>query len=443
MQPIACYFMLIVLIFNFLGCLSRQLSPVEEADLAYNSALDQQASGEHEDAIAEFKQYIGRFPKSQDADNAQLGIGDSYYSQGQFQQAIEAYEAILTQYPNSDSAELAQLKIGDVYLAQGNFTQAAETYQKLVEKYPFLEVEAAQIARQRLDVTESIRSLRQSLKAADESTKDNVQYRLAAYYFEELEDYWTARDEFKKVVDDYPDSELADNAVWMIGECYWRLGQGDPLPPLGEIGEAFVRLQHIIDRYPQLSELDRYDTDGYPHFPAGKRGDRYEVYFTEVRRMLHRHPNLKKQKWNNFISENYQRALEIWDTLLLTYPNTDAATATPQKIAGRLLELGQVYWNISSGGSYSDFSGSIFKTSLTYWPTPQAHIALAYYYAEIRKYTRWTYYRTRSFDHLAKAAKLAPTGSDLASEIRSVKEELHYRLRIETLENYHFKSKQK
>lgn len=437
MKPIFCGITLIVFTLSLVGCLPKApLSPMEEADIAYSSAIDQQASGEHEAAIAEFKQYIGQFPKSQDADNAQLGIGDSYYAQGEFLKAIEAYLRILTEYPTSDSADVAQLKIGDAYLALGDLTQAAAAYQKLTEKYPYLEVEAAQIAKQRLDTVEAIRTIRQSLQTAEESTKDNVQYRLGWFYFEELADYKTAIEEFQKLISLSPDSELADNAQWMIGECYWRIGQGDPTPPLGEIGEAFVRRQHIIDRYPQLAGLDRYNTDGSPHWPAGGRGDRYEMYFAELRRLLNRYPDLKERKWSEFVSEKYRHALSAWDMLLLQYPDTDAAAVAPQKIADHFVQLGQTYMNLSSGGSYSDLSGLLFKTSLAYWPTPQAHIALAYYYAEIVRYTRWTYYRTRPFDHLKEAAKLVPPGSPLASEIQRIKEQMNYRLRIEELENH-------
>ncbi|MBI1924182.1 tetratricopeptide repeat protein, partial [Candidatus Poribacteria bacterium] len=411
-------------------------SPMEEADIAYSSALDQQASGEHEAAIAEFKQYIGQFPKSQDADNAQLGIGDIHYAKGEFQAAIDAYQTILTQYPTSDSADLAQLKIGDAYLAQGDLTQSTAAYHQLVEKYPYHEVEAAQLAEQRLHTIETIRTLRQSLPTAEQSTQDNIQYRLGTLYFEELADYKTAIEEFQKLISLTPDSKLADNAQWMIGECYWRLGQSDPTPPLGEIGEALVRRQHIIDRYPQLAGLDRYNTDGSPHWPTGGRGDRYELYFAELRRLLNRYPDLKARKWSDFVSENYRHALSAWDMLLLQYPDTDAAAIAPQKIAERFVQLGQTYMNLSSGGSYSDLSGLILKASLAYWPTPQAHIALAYYYAEIVKYDRWTYYRTRPFEHLKEAAKLVPPGSPLAAEIRSIKEQMNYRLRIEELENH-------
>lgn len=57
--------------------------------------------------------------------------------------------------------------------------------------------------------------------------------------------------------------------------------------------EAFIRVQLVADRYPQLAELNRYETDGYPHAPAGKRGDRYELYNAETCPLLNRYPDLK------------------------------------------------------------------------------------------------------------------------------------------------------
>lgn len=80
MKPIFCCMTLIVLTFSLVGCLPKApLSPMEEAGIVYSSARDQQAAGEYEAAITDFKQYVVQFPKSQDVDNAQLGIGDTVW----------------------------------------------------------------------------------------------------------------------------------------------------------------------------------------------------------------------------------------------------------------------------------------------------------------------------------------------------------------------------
>ena len=299
------------------------------------------------------------------------------------------------------------MNIGDIYLTLGEREEAVKAYKQLLEKYPYLSVEVARIAQERLNNVELLNEIIEELETGDYATKDNSQYAIAMLFFEAFLDYKSARKEFQKLIDEYPDSELADDALFMIGECYFKEAKQKELPQkLSDEGEAFSRLEHIVDRYPQLDSLERYETDGYPHWPAGRRGDRYSRYFAEVNRMLEVYPNLKERNYKNFLPVNYAKALQTWDEVLLKYPNTDTAGRLPQLIAQRLLQLGILYYSLHLGGSLTDFSAVLFKKSLELSPTAEAHIALARYYADISIYTRWTYYNIRVFEHLKVAKSL-------------------------------------
>lgn len=435
MRYIWTIFFLVMLV-SLAGCFSRvQVSEIKEPQMQYGSVMAFSTEEEYNDVVSESQQFIEEYPQSQDADNAQFVIGDSHYAQGKYEDAILAYQTVVAEYPTSDSADMAQLRIGDVYFASDDWKRSMEAYRQLTDKYPYLEVEAAQHAQNRIDAIESITADLELLESAPPNRKDNVQYHLAVTYLNVFSDYETAAKEFQKVVDNYPDSEMADNAAWMVGECYWMKASQQPLERrLEPEGEAFARIQHIIDRYPQLVELDSYEMDGYPHWPVGRRGDRYELYFAETRRFLNRYPYLKGKVFKDFLPEDYMRALEAWSILMLKYPDTDTVANAPQKIAQRLLELGKRYYNTTVGGSNADFSGVLFRVSLDTYTTPEAHIYMARYYSDVGTYTRWTRYRTRIFQHIAEAEKLVTSSSELASEIRELKTQMNYRLRIEVQE---------
>jgi len=428
-------FLIVILIS---GCLPK--APVSEqqaADMLYLRATDLQNNSEYDRATDDFEAFIGKYPNSNNSDNAQLEIGNNYRIQEDYDAAISAYETLLEKYPQSDVTNYALLAIGDSHLDLGEGIKAVDTYQKLIDKYPYLNNEVAEEAQNRIDILEEIREYEEVIESGDKEIQDNAQYQIGNIYFSVFNDYDKAIEEFNKVVENYPQSELADDAIWMVGECFWAKMSYTPPSSETQKQQAFIRIQYITERYPQLSELDRYDTDGYPHWPAGKRGDRYEIYFAEVRRLLTKYPDLKKWTFQDFIPENCKTALNVWKSIMLKYPNTDVAAEAPKSISEKITELGKLYY--ASGMQH--FASILFKESLQIWPSPEAHIYLAYYYADVHDYTRWTYYQARIFNHIKKAEALVPPNSDLALDLKNLKTWMNYRARLESLETAYFNLK--
>ncbi|MCZ6680658.1 MAG: tetratricopeptide repeat protein [Candidatus Poribacteria bacterium] len=400
--------------------------------MLYLKATSLQSDAEYDDAAAEFKQFVAKYPKSDDVDNAQLQIGNSYRQQGDYGAAVDAYRLVAG---DGDAIDEATFAIGDAYLMLGRQTDALASYHTLIEKYPYLNNDFARAAQDRIDALIQLDTLRTDLKTVPPTQQDNAQYQIANLYFN-IGYYDIASREFEKGYIDYPESELVDDAMWMRGECYWRKARQAPVMPLQTPEqEAFIRVQRIADRYPQFAELDRYDTDGYPHAPAGRRGDRYELYYAEMRRLLHRYPDLRKWRLEDFLFSDDATAFEIWFDLIHKYPDTNMNSAAPRRIAARLVELGNIYRNLSM----DDFASLLFKKSLEAFPTPGAHVGLAYYYADVRGEVRWTYYRTRIFQHLQEAASMVTPDSEQAMEINRLKTWMNYRLRIESLEAKSFR----
>lgn len=419
------------------GCFRAQISEQESAEKLYNKAVDARDWEEFSTATTEFQEFVTKYPEHDSADNAQLQIGNNCRDEGKYEEAIDAYKLV---DKSGDVIDLANFEIGNAYFALDNFDKAREAYKKIINKYPYLNNETAEKAQNRLDAIKETELAKEVLKNGDTEQKDNARYQIANICFSTFENHRKAMEEFEKVYVDYPESELADDAMWLKGRCYWELARSEKryhyIKRTRE-QKAYERLQQIVDYYPQLNKLERWYSEGQPHWPAGHRGDRYEKSFAEVRRLLQRYPELKDKEFTDFIDINYANAIETWYNLLEKYPNTDAASRAPKKMAEKLVELGKTYQTVG----LESFAGKILRKSLEVYPTPEAHIRLAYHYAEISPYLRWSVIRNYVFEHLKKAAEMVPPDSDLATDIRDLKKLMNYRIRVEALEAAYFKTR--
>lgn len=104
-------------------------------------------------AIARFREFLKRHPKSDLADNAQYWIGESHYALREFDQAILEFDAVRRRYPNGDKVPAALLKQGFAFAELGDKVDARLILQELMERYP-QSPEAAK-ARQKLKALES------------------------------------------------------------------------------------------------------------------------------------------------------------------------------------------------------------------------------------------------------------------------------------------------
>jgi tol-pal system protein YbgF len=115
----------------------------------YNTAYADFGSGQWTLAIEGFEAYIKTFPRTEQADDAQLYIGESYMLDGKFEQAVTAYDKVVTNYPTGDAAALAYYKRGLALVRLGDAERARTSWQTVIEKFP--DSDASRLAKQSLD----------------------------------------------------------------------------------------------------------------------------------------------------------------------------------------------------------------------------------------------------------------------------------------------------
>ena len=397
----------------------------------YARASQLQDAEFYDEASAQFEEYVRKYPESDSADNAKLQIANGYFQKGEYKQAISVYQEVLASYPEGDSADQAALSIGDAYFAQNMIDEAIEAYEKLLLKYPQFNKRVAISAQDKMAAVEDMEEDLRIISEEADSEKDNAQYDIANIYLTIFGNYERAMAEFQKVVDQWPRSELADEALWNIGECYWRIASEQlPSKSLSDEHQAYMRLVEIYDRYPQLTKLKIFHLD--VNWPAGRRGDSYELSYAQVRRIINKYPNIKEKRAIDFLPENYRNAFRAWNDVMRFYPRTDTAAAAIGKIAHAFTEIGNLYHNMG----LKHFGCVLYRESLATKRTVEGHLGMARYYANITSVSGLPWAYRRAFYHIKEAEKLTAPGSSIANEVSWAKEWMHYKMRIEALENW-------
>src|SRR5437762_9076824 len=109
-------------------------SSVEQA--VYTQAFDALKAGSYSVAITGFKDFLGTYPASPLAENAQYWLGEAYYVNHDYEAAAGAFRAVLKKWPDSRKAPDALLKLGYTQSAQRQYSAARATLTEVMQKYP-------------------------------------------------------------------------------------------------------------------------------------------------------------------------------------------------------------------------------------------------------------------------------------------------------------------
>lgn len=105
-------------------------------------------AGQYSVAISGFENYLRYFPKSIQAAEAQLMIGESYRLDGKDAQAVAAYERVITDYPGSAVLAQTYYKRGLSLEKLGEIERAKQSHELVVKQFPTSP--EASLANQRL-----------------------------------------------------------------------------------------------------------------------------------------------------------------------------------------------------------------------------------------------------------------------------------------------------
>ena len=211
---------------------NEDTTPEERTDFEQASALDQDGSGVA--AITAFRRFIKNHPASPLAMRAQFRTAELYETLGDGTKAFNAYQKLVTQYPDTPDFERAvnrQVVIANEYLSGRKVKflgiaflpgtdRAEEMFASIIQNAPYSK--NAPIAQFNLGLTYE--------------RQNRVQEAAKAY---------------QGVLDRYPNSSIADDAMYQIGFIYMRLGQTGKTEDLSARVTAQNTFEDFLLQYPE------------------------------------------------------------------------------------------------------------------------------------------------------------------------------------------------
>lgn len=180
--------------------------PKETAELQLEFARKQMLEGNLKKAMQETDKFVRFYSDSDLGDDNQFLRGEILMAQDEPRKAAKAFQSVVTSYPDSDLFEKViakQYEIGDQLFAKGEkkmskhwglyrkrpFKYASEVYAMVIDNQPFTNAAA------------------------------EAQYKVGLCQFTRKE-YIAAAYDYRRVIEDYPDSDWVDDASYGLASCY-------------------------------------------------------------------------------------------------------------------------------------------------------------------------------------------------------------------------------
>ncbi|MBD3420775.1 MAG: tetratricopeptide repeat protein [Chitinivibrionales bacterium] len=178
-------------------------SYVKDGDLILDTLSDttraeikKKAFEQYRNAVKEYLTFINVYPQSDLISDVYIALGDAYIKTGEQEKAVESFASALDLAKDTESKAQIQMQIGDYFLERKRYNKAIEAYQIILTN--FLSTQVA----------------------------PRAQY-LMGNCREHLGDTVQAIKEYKTMVKLYKRSDLFSNAAYRIGDYYFKREQYD------------------------------------------------------------------------------------------------------------------------------------------------------------------------------------------------------------------------
>lgn len=239
-------------------------TPMSGADAATASDLFAAAraadeGGSSSRAIELYRAALKKYPLAAEAPTAQYRLAELLEATGDLSRAFNAYEALLTRYPdtpNFERAVAAQVSIANQYL-QGRSQK-------------FLGVKVGNSAKRAQEMYADIITNAPFSKYAPVA-----QFNLGLAYEKQSQPFEAIKN-YQKVLDNYPNSDVCDDALYQIAYVYMRIGLATQSQDLSALVNARNTFEDFLIEYPN-SEKAAQAKDNLKNLGDVEAGDVYRI----------------------------------------------------------------------------------------------------------------------------------------------------------------------
>ena len=204
------------------------------------------------------------------APSEQLAFGLSFFQSGNYERALREMENLIDKYPASKETVEAQYYVGRSYEGLENYYTAFKAYEKLTAHYPNSQRIGEVIEREyrignlfysgkkrKIAGLEILPSLDKAIEIFRRVVEQSPygphgvlsQYKLGECY-KKNEDYPKAEEAFEKLIEEYPTSELVDEARYQIALVSFRMSRKAPYDSRAT-DEAIAQFSRFVKEHPQ------------------------------------------------------------------------------------------------------------------------------------------------------------------------------------------------
>lgn len=283
--------------------------------------------GRYEDALKMYK----RFGRNGSAESL-LGMGRIFAKMGDEGEALKAYAEVAGGYPGTREAVRAWLETGEILLRSGRWEEARDAFGRATEEGVVCEeTEEARSYKYKLDRLMELKA------RADSTGEAEDRMALGEFLLSELNRPDSALAVYRRVLEEFPDDELAPRALYALG---WILQHC-----LGDTSSADSAFDQLLRRYPESEQARTLRGDGVKELflkaegarLSGRPPDEFLKLYEDV---LRTHPeSLYAPRAAYAIAWTYEnilkdslRAIQAYREIAERFPDTEQGRIARRKL---------------------------------------------------------------------------------------------------------------
>lgn len=240
--------------------------------------------------------FVDSFPAHQNAGQALTMIGEIHQANEVWEDAIVAYGRVIDEFPTGAWTTEARWSIAECTINLSLWQEAMGAYAEFQKSYP-KDGRVAEAAR-RIEVLKTLSRYQDVIDEPGQRKAFDAQFQMATIVHTQLTNPVKAVIEYRKVARNWPNSHLADDALFEIGKIYLDRGETElartalieaakmyPKSPLADDALLLVG-QSFVAEADQLASVDRSKSQAIAKDIAQRRA--YVDARDNLRRQLER-----------------------------------------------------------------------------------------------------------------------------------------------------------
>ncbi|MGA9121171.1 MAG: tetratricopeptide repeat protein, partial [Bacteroidota bacterium] len=191
--------------------------------------------------------------------DAMMGVAKSEARQKDYKSAVVSYQRFLAAFPDEEKTPEALWALALTASRAKQYEVSNDACQKLLhsEKAELFRnramIRLARNAEDQQNLQSAVQAYQTFLdKNADSPSAPRVLYHIATIYDKHLKDFRKASAEFENLPSRYPQSRLADDALWAAGRCYEQMK---------DYNRALTLYRDLLERFPASDYYARADSE--------------------------------------------------------------------------------------------------------------------------------------------------------------------------------------